>query len=65
MQIVEQTKEIQASTQAALQDQGDQMRRIEADVDKVWGAVGWQCRFNRVCMTDALQLLASANLIIM
>lgn len=35
LQIVEQTKEIQASTFVALKDQGDQMQRIEQDMDKV------------------------------
>lgn len=35
LQAVEQMKEIQSSTQAALREQGEQMRRIETDMDKV------------------------------
>lgn len=34
-QIVEQTKEIQGTTQAALADQREQMHRIEDDMDRV------------------------------
>lgn len=35
LQIVEQTKEIQGSTQVALADQREQMGRIEDDLDRV------------------------------
>jgi hypothetical protein len=41
LQAVEQMKEIQSSTQAALRDQGEQMRRIETDMDKVCTTTFW------------------------
>lgn len=41
LQVIEQTKEIQGTTQVALADQREQMQRIETDLDKVRGAV--QC----------------------
>jgi hypothetical protein len=36
LQVLEQTKEIQGNTQAALYDQRQQMHRIESGLDKVW-----------------------------
>jgi hypothetical protein len=41
LQAVEQMKEIQSSTQAALREQGEQMRRIETDMDKVRTLQWW------------------------
>jgi hypothetical protein len=40
LQVVEQTKELQATTMTSLQDQGQQMRRVAAGMDKV----GWCSR---------------------
>lgn len=56
-QIVEQTKEIQGGTQAALADQREQMRRIEDDLDKVNGMV----QRGRVCVTRLAAAVAAAQ----
>eukprot|EP00879_Flechtneria_rotunda_P004353 GHRR01004604.1.p1 GENE.GHRR01004604.1~~GHRR01004604.1.p1 ORF type:complete len:275 (+),score=73.15 GHRR01004604.1:221-1045(+) len=52
LKIVEQTKEIQVSTQAALKDQGDQMQRIEVDMEKIGEDLSYSeriLRFMKLC----------------
>lgn len=52
LQAVEQMKEIQSSTQAALREQGEQMRRIETDMDKMGEDLSYSeriLRFMRMC----------------
>ncbi|KAF6264502.1 hypothetical protein COO60DRAFT_1624263 [Scenedesmus sp. NREL 46B-D3] len=52
LQAVEQMKEIQSSTHAALRDQGEQMRRIETDMDKIGEDLSYSeriLRFMRLC----------------
>jgi len=50
LQVVEQTKELQASTVTALQDQGQQMRRVAQGMDRV---CSWWCG-SRACSGDCL-----------
>ncbi|KAF8072599.1 SNAP33 [Scenedesmus sp. PABB004] len=52
LQIVEQTKEIQATTQVALREQGQQMHRIESDMARIEDDLSYSeriLRFMRLC----------------
>ncbi|GBF90321.1 hypothetical protein Rsub_02427 [Raphidocelis subcapitata] len=47
LQVVEQTKELQASTMVALKDQGQQMQRVAAGMDKIGSDVTYSQRILR------------------